>query len=142
MLTAEQRFRLLLREYDDYEPEAYNFVYEALDYTLKNLIGKRSNQHVTAHELLEGFKLYAIDQFGCLAKTVLNELRVRTTKDIGNIIFKLVEYELMRKQSHDKEEDFHKVYDFNKVFNLKPILSYLHEEKKWKVKYIADDKIF
>lgn len=112
MLTAEQKFKLLLRTHNDYEPEAYNLIYEVLDYTNKNVVKKkRSNHHVIPYELLRGFRLYAIDKFGCLARTVLNELEIRTTQDVGNIVYNLIEYGLMGEQHIDKKKDFHKVYD-------------------------------
>ena len=65
-MTAAQKLRLLLAEDARYDIEAYNFIYEALDWTLKHVVGddRRPNQHVTGQELLEGVRQYAIDRFG------------------------------------------------------------------------------
>ena len=65
-MTAAEKFRTLLRNDRRFAAEAYNFVYEALDFTLKNVVRKTpdGNQHVSGQELLEGVKRYSIDQFG------------------------------------------------------------------------------
>ncbi len=139
--TAVERFRELCQKQNGYDTEAYNFVCESLDYTLKHIVRPIDdiNQHVTAHELLDGCRLYAIEQFGCLAKTVLNNWKIKTTKDIGDIVFQLVEYDLLGKQEEDRIEEFNNFYDFNAVFDLKPVVSYYPyypEEGEWKVKYV------
>ena len=136
--TANQKFKELRQKYKDYTDESYHFAYEVLDYTLKNLA--KSTKHLTSHELLEGYRSYAIDKFGCLAKTVLNNMGIKKTKDIGNIIFQLIEFELMGKQERDKREEFDNFYDFNVVFNLRPIFSYNSNTKEWTAKYIQRTK--
>ncbi len=132
---AEKRFRNLLKKYDDYEPEAYQLIYETLDYTFKYITKSKNNKHVTAQELLEGFRLYSINKFGLLAKVVMDKLRIRNTNDIGKIVFYLIDYELLGKQKSDKQKDYNNVYDFNKVFNLKPIIAYNSDTSKWNVTY-------
>ena len=137
--TTAEKFERLLRQYSDYDREGYNFIYEALDYTLKNLVKKRrSTQHVSGEELAKGLRLYAINQFGCLAQTILNELGIRTTEDIGNIVYNLIEFDLMGQQKSDKKEDFNNLYNFDKVFNLKPVFSYNSEKKEWKTEYLQN----
>lgn len=143
MLTAEQRFRQLLKKYEKYEPEAYNFIYEILDYTLKNVVknrSRRNSKHVTPHELLEGCRLYAIEQFGYLAQLVFNELGIRKTRDIGEIVFNLIEHDLMGGQKSDRKKDFNDFYDFDKVFDLKPVFSYDSDRKSWMASYVQRRK--
>ena len=132
--SAEQKFRRLLEKHNEYDPEAYNFIYEVLDYT-KNEKAKEGTIHVTAHELLKGFLFYTIEQFGCLAQTVLNEWGVKTTNDIGEIVYNLIEYDLMGKQPSDRKEEFNNFYNLKEVFNLKPIPIYQDKEKEWIVLY-------
>ena len=47
-MTAAEKFRTLLRNDRRFDAEAYNFVYEALDFTLKNVVRKTpdGSQHV------------------------------------------------------------------------------------------------
>jgi uncharacterized repeat protein (TIGR04138 family) len=75
-----------------YHVNAYRFVYEALDYTVKQLEKKR---HITGRELLEGIKNLALEQFGALAIMVFDVWGVHKTADFGNIVFNLVEAEMM-----------------------------------------------
>ena len=135
MQTAEEKFDSLLNDHKEYNEGAYDFIYDALDYTQKYIIRDKTKQ-ANAKEFSEGFRLYAINKFGCLAKTVLNEWGIKTTDDIGNIVFNLVEYNLMGREENDKIENFRNLYDFDKVFNLKPKFLYDYERKEWKVEYI------
>jgi uncharacterized repeat protein (TIGR04138 family) len=101
-----------------YAREAYGFVYEALDYTIKR-IGKK--RHVTGQELLAGIRDYALAQFGPMGKTVFNAWGIRRTDDFGEIVFNLVEHDLMGKTEQDSRDDFKNGFDFNEVFALSKI---------------------
>ena len=133
---TENNFKELLKRYKGaYGIEAYNFAYESLDYTIKHLRKGKKSQHVTTRELAEGCRLYAINQYGLLAKQVLNHWNIKTTRDIGEIVFQLMEFDLLGKAIDDKKENFNNLYDFNKAFNLKLECEYLHERDKWIIKY-------
>jgi len=97
-----------------YCKEAYVFVSQALDYTLKS-IGER--RHVTGRELLEGVREFAIKQFGFLAKTVFQSWGIRRTDDFGRIVFELIARGNMSKTPTDSIVDFQNVYDFVDVFD-------------------------
>src|SRR3989344_3881355 len=126
--TTATKFRNLLNKYPRYSPDSYLFIYDALDYTNRNIIDPfKKNRHVTAEKLLEGFRKYTLEQFGCLAEIVLDHWNVRSTKDIGNIVFHLVEYDLMGKQEGERIEDFDDVYRFEDVFNVTPNFEYNKE---------------
>ncbi len=137
-MTAAEKFRALLKNDGRYDAEAYNFVYEALDFTLKNLVKARpgSSQHVSGQELLEGIRQYGIDQFGCLARTVLGSWGVSRTADFGEIVFNLVEHDLMGKQDADSKADFESIYDFAEVFELTPVFCYSREKDEWQTAYV------
>ncbi len=137
MTTALEKFSRLRKKHEEYDEKVYEFIYEALDYTLKNIVKTRDkNQHVSAKELTEGFRLYSIKQFGCLAQTVLNEWGIKTTRDIGNVVSHLAEFDLMSTQESDRLENFNNVYDFNEAFAIKPKLSYDYETKEWQESYV------
>jgi uncharacterized repeat protein (TIGR04138 family) len=108
----------ILEKDNRYHPDAYEFVSEALDYTVKMYKKPPSGpqRHVTAVELLEGIRIYALHQFGPLAKTVLNHWGVYRCEDFGEIVFNLVEAGVLGKTDQDKKEDFAGVYDFERVF--------------------------
>ena len=97
-----------------YKFEAYNFVMAALHYTVSKFEKPR---HVTGPELLEGIRRYALDQFGPLARTVLNYWGIYETEDFGRIVFALVDVGILRKQPDDKLEDFKAVFQFQEAFD-------------------------
>ncbi|HLU47309.1 MAG TPA: Minf_1886 family protein, partial [Planctomycetota bacterium] len=73
MSAAAEKFQKLLRTDHRYDAEAYSFVYDALDYTLRHVVPasrRAKGQHVAGPELLEGIRRYGIEQFGCLARAV------------------------------------------------------------------------
>lgn len=96
-----------------YKFEAYTFLLAALHYTVSKLNKPR---HVSGQELLAGIREYALEQFGPMARTVLNYWGVHETEDFGKIVFALVDAGILRKQPEDKIEDFKNVYDFKTAF--------------------------
>ena len=101
-----------------YDREAYQFVREGLDFTLK--LHKKSApatpHHVSGQELLEGIRQYALEQFGPLSKTVLDHWGVRHCEDFGEIVFNLVEKGVLGKTEQDSRADFKGGYDFEEAF--------------------------
>lgn len=106
-----------------YHKDAYIFVREALDYTIKKLgkQGKRKSGHVTGQQLLEGIREYALSQFGPMAITVLNEWGVYRCEDFGEIVFNMVDANILAKTEQDSKQDFEGGYDFEEAFK-KPFL--------------------
>jgi uncharacterized repeat protein (TIGR04138 family) len=106
-----------------YHRDAYLFVREALDYTQKT-VGKDPRgriRHITGQELLGGIREFALQQFGPMAKTVLEEWGVRCSQDFGEIVFNMVEVEWLAKTDKDSRADFADGYDFDEAFR-KPFL--------------------
>lgn len=112
--------RKLVRERRRYPLEAYLFLYQALD-AAQRLVGEK--RHVSGPELLEGMRRLAVEQFGPLALMVFNHWGLRRTQDVGEMVFNLVERELMGKTDDDKREDFDAVYDFEEVFSPARLLA-------------------
>ncbi len=115
---------LICKEDPRFDRKAYDFVRLGLDQTVKELRKKDAvradrSRHVTGPELLDGLRLYALDQFGPLAKTVLNSWGVRRGRDFGDIVFNLIEYNVFSKTESDRREDFADTYDFEDAF-VKP----------------------
>ena len=73
-------------------------------------------RHVSGQELCEAMRLYAHEQYGYLAKNVLNHWGLKSTSDFGEIVFNLIEIGQMRKTASDTREDFDKVFDFDEGF--------------------------
>ncbi|MBN1558372.1 MAG: hypothetical protein JW951_09530 [Lentisphaerae bacterium] len=101
-----------------YDPEAYFFIREALDYTVKlyNKPREGAGRHVSGRELLEGLRRYALKEYGPMALTVLRRWGVSSTDDVGEIVFNLVACKRLGKTDSDSREDFHNGYDFRDAF--------------------------
>lgn len=97
-----------------YKPDSYEFVMQALHFTQNRL---KKQGHLTGGELLEGIRQFAIEQYGPMAKTVLNHWGIAKTQDFGNIVYNMVEEKLLSKTDTDSIDDFRDVYDFEVVFS-------------------------
>jgi uncharacterized repeat protein (TIGR04138 family) len=97
-----------------YKPEAYLFVIESLEFTMARL-GRRG--HVSGRELLEGFATLAKREFGPTTRMVLESWGLMETRDVGEIVFRLVQAGLLGKTEEDSIDDFVDVYDFTDVFD-------------------------
>jgi len=110
---------LITQEDPRYERGAYYFLRQALDYTMKQHkkeSGKSKDSHISGQQLLEGIREFALEQYGPMAKTVLDEWGVKSCADFGELVFNLVDYGILGKTEEDSREDFAKSYDFEEAF--------------------------
>jgi uncharacterized repeat protein (TIGR04138 family) len=114
-MNFRQKVEEIIRRDSRFKYDAYEFVMQALVYAQNNL--KRTG-HVTGQELADAVRTFAIDQFGPMARTVLNHWGVQNTSDIGEIVFNMVENGLMSKTDQDTRADFKDLYDFESAFNV------------------------
>lgn len=78
---------------------------------------EKLNRHISGRELCWGLRDLALHRWGMLARAVLESWNVKSTKDFGRIVFGFVDLELMRKQPHDRIEDFDDVFEFREAFD-------------------------
>ena len=124
----------LLKRDSRYKFDAYVFVFESLKYA-QEVLGMgteqashssdqdneetsaekstRSERHLTGQDLCEAIRLYALEQYGYLAKDVLNHWGVQATSDFGEIVFNLIDIGQMRKTNEDRREDFENIFSFD-----------------------------
>jgi uncharacterized repeat protein (TIGR04138 family) len=144
MQTAsfEEVLEQILARDQRYQRDAYFFVRDALEYTRKMLeregrsrsektapIGDREGktrleleqQHVTPQELLAGLRELALEQFGPMAITVLEEWGIHACHDFGELVFIMIEHKALKKTDKDTRTDFDNGYDFYEAFR-KPYL--------------------
>jgi len=126
-MSAAITIAKMLREDPRYKLGAYEFVFESLGYAHKELgLGGGTSReeepdeenpsperHLTGQQLCEAIRLFALDQFGFMAKCVLNSWGVKSSRDFGNIVFNLIKAGQMRKTAEDRIEDFENVFDFD-----------------------------
>ena len=97
-----------------YREDSYAFVMDALKYTQKKY---KSHKHVSGDQMLNGIKELLMKKFGPMTMTVLKHWGITNTEDFGNIIFNLVENEILTKTEEDDVASFKDGYDFHEIFN-------------------------
>ncbi len=120
-IKFEEAVKKILERDTRYDRDAYLFIREALDFTVK--LQKKSGQalprHVTGQELLEGLRRCALLQFGPMTKTVLSYWGIKQCEDFGEIVFNMVDSSILGKHERDSRDDFKGGYDFDEAF-VKP----------------------
>jgi uncharacterized repeat protein (TIGR04138 family) len=103
-----------------YQMQAYQFVQDSLAFAQEVLPQENpppgEDPHLTGQELCEAIRLFAIDQFGYMSKTVLNNWGIHETSDFGEIVYNLIDIGLLRPSDKDEREHFTDVYSFEKAF--------------------------
>ena len=96
-----------------FSPRAFLFVLAALEHRQQRLPERR---HVSGGELAHACRELALEQYGLLARTVLEHWGIATTADIGEIVYALIDAGLLVRQPEDRQEDFADVYAFEHAF--------------------------
>jgi uncharacterized repeat protein (TIGR04138 family) len=120
-----------------YHPEAYAFLRDSLEGTIKRRkkSKKESGPHVGAAELLDGFRIHALAEFGPMALMVLDYWGVVSTGDVGQMVFNLVQAGIFGKTDEDTTESFRDVFDFREAFvaPFRPLSDSLNEDTSLQV---------
>lgn len=96
-----------------YARPAYLFVQRALHYYREKHGSGAGSPHLKGQELLFGVRELALEEFGPMARTVLNDWGVAAGEDVGEIVYNLIEAGLMSKTEEDRKEDFAGVMKFD-----------------------------
>ncbi len=106
--------------------QAYVFIFEAIEFTkrlkdrskLRTAKGKKSpaKKHITGQELCEGARRLALRDYGLMAETVLAQWGLRSTSDLGDVVYNLIASGDLEKTPTDRRADFNNVYEFNTAF--------------------------
>ena len=106
-----------------YAVEAYAFLKEALEFTMrsrKKVRGKEPD-HVSGPELCAGVRDFAVQQYGPMVPTLFEAWGIHSTRDIGEMVFNLISAGAFSKSDNDRVEDFENLFDFKDAF-VKPFL--------------------
>ena len=123
--VAEAIQREVLPRDSRYALEAYEFVLDAWQHTQRMLgrplprgkLEEAPSHHVGGRQLLEGIRDLALREFGLLARMVFARWGVQRTDDFGDIVYNLIDVELMSKNDEDTRADFHAVYDLDEALS-------------------------
>jgi uncharacterized repeat protein (TIGR04138 family) len=119
-----------------YSLEAYAFVLESLHMARDRKLRearraprtaggrgrkKAASGHVTGRQLCLAARRLALRDYGLLAAAVLGHWGLRSTSDIGEIVYNLIASGDLDKTPSDRREDFNDVFDFDVDFRPAPI---------------------
>ena len=96
-----------------FHERAYLFILSALEYSQSRLAERR---HISGRELAGACRDLALERYGVMARLVLEHWGIRSTADIGDVVFTLVELGLLISQPTDRREEFADVFDFDEAF--------------------------
>jgi uncharacterized repeat protein (TIGR04138 family) len=110
----------ILAEDPRYHREVYSFVRDALDFTVKQQKKGREAlpKHVSAAQLLDGVRLFALKEFGPMVLTVFHYWNVRSCEDLGYVVFNMIRKEILGKNDSDSLDQFRDGYNFHEAFVL------------------------
>ncbi len=109
----------IVRDDIRYRAGAYEFVNEAVTFTIRKLqrdSKSKRERHVTGEELIHGVAEYAVQEFGPLAWSVLEDWGLVSGSSVGDVVFNMIRNGLLTASENDSREDF------NRIPNLKKIL--------------------
>lgn len=92
-----------------YSTDAYHFINAAVR-KVSSAEGE-DRKHITALELLTGIRQFAAECFGPFAAQVLREWNLERGIDVGNIVFNLIEEQVLYASENDSPEDFAVSFD-------------------------------
>ena len=98
-----------------FDERAYLFVLAALEYCQRR---RPERGHISGEELAWACRDLAREQFGLTSRTVLSHWGIRSTEDLGTIVYVLIDVGLLMPQDEDRIEDFAAVYDFEEAFEV------------------------
>lgn len=112
----------LCREDPRFSYEAYDFVCDAVTFT-QDRLGRavsesdedEEDRHVSGAELLRGVCDLAVQQFGLMAPTVFKRWGIRTTDDVGTMVFNLIKVQRLSKSERDVPDDFRDLFDLHQA---------------------------
>ena len=107
----EDDFADILAKDQRYNARAYALVSDVVHF-----LSGEQNRHVSGEEVLDEFKERALDLFGPMTYTVLDEWGVHSTEDIGEMMFNLVDARRIGRGEHDTQDSFAGGYDFKETF--------------------------
>jgi uncharacterized repeat protein (TIGR04138 family) len=124
-LDFGEKLDLIVQQDPRFDREAYLFLRDALDFTVKlRKKAKEGAEHVSGQQLLEGIRLYALKQYGPMVPTVFGYWGVTRGEDFGDMVFNFIREGVFGKTDTDSIEDFSGGYNFHDAF----VVPYLPEK--------------
>jgi len=120
-MPVDPRILDLCREDPRFAYEAYDFVCDAVTFT-QDRLGRAdgdpeddADRHVSGGELLRGVCDLAVQQFGLMAAVVFKRWGIRSTDDVGTMVFNLIKVQRLSKSDRDAPDDFRDLFDLHQA---------------------------
>ena len=114
-ISAEDFWRLL----QDLASES-PYAFEAYQLVIASFYGHPSKPGVETHSSVADYCWHlhdvALKSYGTEARAALEKWGIRSTRDIGEIVYSLIHAELLQESDRDRIEDFDSVFDFADEF--------------------------
>ncbi len=121
ILSLENALALILKKDQRYHPDAFVFLREVFNSKTKE---HRKNQktramtHLSARQCVEKFRDRALKEFGPMTIHVLHYWGIRSSSDIGAMIFLFIDVGILGKTEGDTLDSFSHLLDFKEAFVL------------------------
>lgn len=116
-LTFDDAIAGIVERDPRFHPDSYSLLRDALDFTMRGIVKTEGEErHVTGVELLEGFRKHALEEFGPMTFSVLDDWGVGSSGDVGEMVFNMIGVGVFGESDNDSLEDFVGVYDFEDAF--------------------------
>jgi uncharacterized repeat protein (TIGR04138 family) len=99
-----------------YEPEAYAMVMDSVAYAIQTIGEPR---HISAAELLVHMCEFTKDRYGILAYTILDKWGLKSTGDIGAVVYALIDEGELSEQEGDSLAGFSRVFDLRERLEVR-----------------------
>ncbi len=104
--SFEDAVESILAKHPEYSAEAYSFMRQALDAASAHFQKSPASPHLSAEELYLGACAHALEEYGPLARLVLARWGIEHSRDIGHVVYNLIEVGVFGKQEGDTREQF------------------------------------
>ncbi len=115
--SFEDAVESILVKHPEYKAEAYSFMRQALDAASEQFQKDKESPHLSAEELYLGATAHALEEYGPLARLVLSRWGIRHSKDIGAIVYNLIEVGVFGKQEGDSREQFNNLQNLGELLD-------------------------
>lgn len=88
-----------------YHEGAFLSLRAGLDFAVELYVEKGS-KHVHAHQLYDGYLRFVWMEYGCLTESLLNYWGVRSSKDLGEMVYLLIGIGVFGSNEKDTPRDF------------------------------------
>lgn len=134
-MTASSELARVVAKDPRFTIEAYEFIFATLEHARRlrqqrekpsgrrrRSRGASASRHVTGQELCHAARDLAVEHYGMLAPMVLEQWGLRSTSDLGDVVYNLIDSGDLEKTAEDARADFDDVFDFDQAMRREYVI--------------------